>query len=89
MKARNHRRYAQIKEIFFEEGISGYVPHVGSIYEKLPTVLQVLRATLATAGCRNIAELHENAVLEKQSPSALVDSKIHDIVPVNIDQQIL
>ena len=89
MKARNHRRYAQIKEIFFEEGISGYVPHVGSIYEKLPTVLQVLRATLATAGCRSIAELHENAVLEKQSPSALVDSKIHDIVPVNIDQQIL
>ena len=89
MKARNHRRYAQIKEIFFEEGISGYVPHVGSIYEKLPTVLQVLRATLATAGCCTIAELHDGAVLEQQSPSALMDSKVHDIVPVNIDQQIL
>lgn len=34
-KASNHRRYAQLKELFFEEGIMGYVPHLGSIYDKL------------------------------------------------------
>ena len=89
MKARNFRRYAQIKDIFFEEGITGYVPHLGSIYDKLPVVLQILSATLATAGCRTIEELHQQGVLEMQSPSALMDSQVHDIVPVNIDQQIL
>ncbi|MEE2657512.1 MAG: IMP dehydrogenase [Candidatus Latescibacterota bacterium] len=88
-KARNHRRYAQLKTLFFEEGISGYVPHLGSIFEKLPVVLQILRSTLATAGSRSIDELHEKAVLEMQSATALHDSDIHDIVPANIDQRIL
>jgi IMP dehydrogenase len=88
-KARNHRRYAQLKNLFFEEGITGYVPHLGSIYEKLPVVLQVLRASMATAGCRTIEEMHEKAVLEMQSPTALYDSDIHDMTPMNIDQQIL
>jgi IMP dehydrogenase/GMP reductase len=83
------RRYAQTKENFFEEGISGYVPHVGSIFDKLPMIIQMLRATLATAGCKTIEELHSDAVLEMQSPSALLDSKIHDIIPMNIDQQVL
>ena len=77
------------EDIFFEEGITGYVPHLGSIYDKLPVVLQILSATLATAGCRTIEELHQQGVLEMQSPSALMDSQVHDIVPVNIDQQIL
>ena len=89
MRAHNMRRYAQTKENFFEEGISGYVPHVGSIFDKLPTVVQMIRATLATAGCSTIDSLHTDAVLEMQSPSALMDSKIHDIVPMNVDQQIL
>ena len=89
MRAHNMRRYAQTKENFFEEGISGFVPHVGSIFDKLPTVTHMIRATLATAGCRTIGALHAEAVLEMQSPSALMDSKIHDIVPMNVDQQIL
>jgi len=88
-RARNHRRYAQLKNLFFEEGITGYVPHTGSIYEKFPVVIQMLCATLATAGCRNVAQLHKEAVLEMQSPSALMDSQIHDMVPMNVDQQIL
>jgi IMP dehydrogenase len=89
VRAANMRRYAQLKETFFEEGISGYVPHVGSIHDKLPTIVQMLRAALATAGCHNIEELHQNAVLEMQSPIALMDSRVHDLVPMNIDQQIL
>jgi IMP dehydrogenase len=88
-KARNFRRYAQARDIFFEEGITGYVPHMGSVYDKLPVILQILGATLATSGCRNMDELHEQAVLEKQSPTALGDSQVHDMVAMNIDQQIL
>ena len=89
MKARNFRRYAQLESIFFEEGITGYVPHMGSIYDKLPVVLQILRSTMATSGCNCIEQLHSEGVLEMQSPGALSDSQVHDIVPVNIDQQIL
>lgn len=89
MRAFNTRRYTHLKDTFFEEGISGFVPHVGSLYDKLPTVIQMLRATLATAGCRNLADLHQNAVLEMQSPNALMDSQVHDMVPMNVDQQIL
>ncbi|MSR81427.1 MAG: CBS domain-containing protein [Candidatus Latescibacteria bacterium] len=89
MRARNFRRYAHLKDLLFEEGIAGYVPHLGSIYEKFPVVLQILSATLATAGCRTIEELHQKAVLEMLSPSAMLDSKVHDMVPMNIDQQIL
>ena len=89
LRAHNMRRYAQTKENFFEEGIPGYVPHVGSIHDKLPTIIQMLSATLATAGCRTIDELHENAVLEMQSHTALMDSQIHDIVPNYIDQKVL
>ena len=89
LRAHNMRRYAQTQEHFFEEGISGYVPHIGSLHDKLPIRIQMLRATLATAGCRTIDELHEKAVLEMQSPTALMDSQIHDIVPTPTDQQIL
>ena len=69
--------------------VTGYVPHLGSIFEKLPVVLQIIRSTFATAGCRSIDELHEKAVLEMQSPSALRDSDVHDMVAANIDRQIL
>ncbi len=57
--------------------------------DKLPVVLQILRSTLATAGCRSIAELHQSSEVEMQSPTALHDSDIHDMVPMNIEHQIL
>ena len=83
LRARNHRRYAQLPELFFEEGVVGYVPHAGSIYDKLPVIVQMVRAALATAGCSSIDALHTHAVLERQSPVALQDSQIHDMVPVH------
>ncbi len=76
-KARNHRRYAQLTEMAFEEGVDGYVPHVGSIYDHLTVMLQMVRASCATAGCGTIDELHDHAVLERQSPQALQDGMIH------------
>ena len=64
-------------------------PTSAQLHDKLPIRIQMLRATLATAGCRTIDELHEKAVLEMQSPTALMDSQIHDIVPTQTDQQVL
>jgi IMP dehydrogenase/GMP reductase len=83
LRARNHRRYAQLPELFFEEGVVGYVPHAGSIYDKLPVIMQMVRAAFATTGCRTMDALHTHAVLERQSPVALQDSQIHDMVPVH------
>jgi IMP dehydrogenase len=80
-RARNHRRYAQLTPIAFEEGIVGHVPHVGSVYDQLPVMLQIVRSAFATAGCRTIDALHAQAVLERQSPVALHDGMVHSVTP--------
>jgi IMP dehydrogenase len=75
-RAANARRYAQTPGLFFEEGIEGWVPHAGSIYDELPKLALALRSALATAGCRTIAELQERAVLELQSEASLRDAAV-------------
>jgi IMP dehydrogenase len=82
LRASNTRRYAQTREHFFEEGIEGFVPHAGSIYDGLPVLGLALRSALATAGCRDIASLHKNAVLEPQSEASLRDAAIRGVEPV-------
>jgi IMP dehydrogenase len=82
-RARNHRRYAQLRSMFFEEGIVGQVPHLGSMYDQLPIIVQMLQSAFATAGCRTIDEIHTHAVLERQSPLALQDGQIHSMVPLH------
>ena len=86
-RARNHRRYAQLPPIAFEEGIIGHVPHVGSVYDQLPVMLQIVRSAFATAGCCTIDALHAQAVLERQSPVALQDGMLHSIVPTQQRQE--
>ena len=88
MKARNNRRYAQLEKSFFEEGVDGHVPHEGSVYEKLPAIMQMVGASLATAGCRSLDELHDQAVLEIQSLASLQDSEVHSMVPVHMMQEV-
>jgi len=80
LRAKNLGRYSHRPGTFFEEGIDGYVPYAGSIYDVLPVTEQRLKATLSTAGAATIDEFHRQAVLELQSPSALCDSGIHDMV---------
>jgi IMP dehydrogenase len=75
-RAANTRRYAQSRELFFEEGIEGFVPHEGSIYDRLPQLALAVRSALSTAGCRNIRELQERAVLEPQSETSLRDAAV-------------
>lgn len=70
-RAANARRYAQTQRHFFEEGVEGWVPHEGSIYDGLPVLLRALRSAIATAGCRDLDELHDRAVLEPQSEASL------------------
>ncbi|MBN1665158.1 MAG: IMP dehydrogenase [Deltaproteobacteria bacterium] len=78
-KAFNLRRYHQSAATFFEEGVVGYVPYEGSIFDAIPVAGQRLKATLSTAGVSNIRELHENAVLELQTITAREAGGIHDM----------
>lgn len=79
-RAANLRRYNHRSETFFEEGIDGYVPYAGSIYDVLPVAAQRLKATLSTAGVTTLCDLHSQAILELQSAAALGDSSVHNMV---------
>ena len=80
-RAANARRYAQTERLFFEEGIEGFVPHEGSVYDGLPRLGLALRAALSTAGCRGLHELREHAVLELQSEASLRDAAVRGMEP--------
>jgi IMP dehydrogenase len=80
-RAANARRYGHTQRLFFEEGIEGFVPHEGSIYDGLPAIALALRSSLATAGCADLAELKERAVLEVQSEASLRDAAVRGMTP--------
>jgi len=80
LRGKNLRRYNHRPGTFFEEGIEGYVPYAGSMYDVLPVAAQRLKATLSTAGAATIDDLHGQAILELQSAAALGDSSVHSMV---------
>jgi IMP dehydrogenase len=79
LQALNHRRYYQDPETFFEEGVSGFVPHLGSVYDLLPVCRQQLKAALRVTGASSIEAFHKKAVLELQTPAAQFDSRVHNM----------
>jgi IMP dehydrogenase len=80
LRAKNLRRYDHRPGTYFEEGIDGYVPYAGSIYDVLPVAAQRLKATLSTAGAATMDDFHRQAILELQSAAALGDSSVHNMV---------
>lgn len=88
VKARNLGRYflgneEDTHEDYFAEGVSGLVPLKGSIFDIVPESCSKLKASLSTAGCSSISELHKNARLERQSSVALSDSAVHSLIQDN------
>ena len=79
-KARSYGRYEGQSELFFEEGIEGYVSHAGSIYDNFNETLVKIKSAFSSAGCKNIEELHKNSVLEIQSVYSLQEGAVHDII---------
>ena len=79
-KGLNYRRYHQQAETFFEEGISGFVPYMGSVYDVLPISMQRLKSTFSTVGAATMNAFHEKAVLELQSFSAHADGQVHNMI---------
>ena len=80
MKAHNNRRYHHNSHSFFEEGIEGFVPGAGSVYDVLPISRAKLISAFRTAGASDIKEFHELSVLELQSQRSINDGSIHDMI---------
>jgi IMP dehydrogenase len=78
LRAHNYRRYSLTGKRFFEEGVNGFVPYVGSIYDFLPVSRRQLEATLT------IDDFHKLAVLELQSPLAQRDGQVHNMILANM-----
>ncbi|MBN2533795.1 MAG: IMP dehydrogenase [Spirochaetales bacterium] len=78
-RAHNNRRYNSNRDTFFEEGISGYVSYLGSLYDYLPEYKNKIKSALSTAGVSTIDELHKKAVLESISYGAKVDRHVHNM----------
>ncbi|MBU4001265.1 MAG: IMP dehydrogenase, partial [Proteobacteria bacterium] len=70
----------QNPDTFFEEGVAGFVPFAGSVYEVIPVSRQRLKSTFSTVGAANMGEFHEKAVLELQSMAAFHDGQIHNMI---------
>ena len=84
MKAHNNRRYQNNSYSFFEEGVNGFVPSIGSIYDILPISRNKLISSFRTAGAANMQEFHELSVLELQSPRSIIDGKVNNMIQMEI-----
>lgn len=84
-RARNWSRYDQggAGELVFEEGVDGYVPYAGSLYENVSMTLTKLKATLASCGSTTLRQFHESAVLVQVSHQSYLQN-VHEIELQNI-----
>jgi IMP dehydrogenase len=49
--------------LVFEEGVDGYVPYAGSLYDNVATTIAKLKATMVSCGSTTLRAFHDNAVL--------------------------
>ncbi|MBW3000007.1 IMP dehydrogenase [Candidatus Woesearchaeota archaeon] len=79
-RAKNMDRYGQTRKTFFEEGIEGTTPYAGRLKPTLKKDLMKVRAALSNAGCMNLEEFREDAVIELISPhSSAIVSQPHSV----------
>jgi IMP dehydrogenase len=80
-KARNLDRYGHSqRKTFFPEGVEGTVEYWGRLKPRLEKDMTKVKAALSNAGCKDLYEFRDNAVLELNSPhTAMIVSTTHDI----------
>lgn len=81
-RAKNWQRYhtGGKNELAFEEGVEGFVPYAGYIKDVVQRTVYKLKSTMSNIGCRNLEELHDNAVIERASLASMREGKAHDII---------
>ncbi|MBW2985362.1 IMP dehydrogenase [Candidatus Woesearchaeota archaeon] len=80
-RAKNLDRYGHTsKRTFFEEGIEGNVPYLGRLKPNVKKDLMKIKAALSNAGCYNLKEFRNNAVIELNSlHSSKIVSTTHSV----------
>ncbi|OLE23418.1 MAG: inosine-5-monophosphate dehydrogenase [Actinobacteria bacterium 13_1_20CM_3_71_11] len=74
-RARNWARYDQGGDkLVFEEGVDGYVPYAGSLYENVALTMAKLKATLTSCGSTTLRSFHDNAVLVELSQQSYLQN---------------
>ncbi|KUL29454.1 IMP dehydrogenase [Actinoplanes awajinensis] len=73
-RARNAARYGQGKELAFEEGVDGYVPYAGSLYDNVKVTLAKIRSTMISCGSVSLRQFHESATLIQVSQQTFVQN---------------
>jgi IMP dehydrogenase len=63
-RARNVSRYEHSGDhLVFEEGVDGYVPYAGSLYDNVAMTIAKLKATMISCGSTTLRTFHDDAVL--------------------------
>jgi IMP dehydrogenase len=80
-RAQNLDRYGHAtRKTFFAEGVEGRVPFGGRLKPVVKQDVLKIKAALSNAGCRDLIELREKAVIELISPHAgKIVGQVHDI----------
>lgn len=75
-RARNWSRYDQggDEKLVFEEGVDGYVPYAGSLYDNVALTMAKLKATLVSCGSTNLRAFHDDAVLVELSQQSYLQN---------------
>ncbi len=81
LRAQNLNRYGHSSTYtFFPEGIEGIVPYRGRLKPGIKQDLVKIRAAMSNAGCKTLAELRRDAVIELNSPTAAyIIGNPHDV----------
>jgi IMP dehydrogenase len=67
-RAHNWSRYGQNSgKMHFEEGVDGYVPYAGSLYDTVALTIAKIKATMVSCGSSSLREFNEKAVLVQVS----------------------
>ncbi|MFF2926466.1 IMP dehydrogenase [Streptomyces celluloflavus] len=66
-RARNAARYGQSDGIAFEEGVDGFVPYAGGLYDNVELTRSKLTATMISCGATTLKRFHEEAVMVQVS----------------------
>jgi IMP dehydrogenase len=75
-RARNVARYEHGggSRLAFEEGVDGYVPWAGSLYDNVDTTIAKLKATMISCGATSLPDFHARAVLVPVSQQSFLQN---------------
>ncbi|MEU7901417.1 IMP dehydrogenase [Actinoplanes sp. NPDC049118] len=75
-RARNVSRYEHGggSRLTFEEGVDGYVPYAGSLYDNVDLTIAKLKATMISCGATDLRGFHDGAVLVPVSQQSFLQN---------------